>query len=145
DSWLTFHDPNSAWFSMGLDYSNSRFLCINAGPEPGSASQFVMTHEGKIGIGANPRAMFDVSMDIKNSTLGSVFGRLGEGGDVGDGTYLGVRGFGTQNDVYNGKAFSLEHSFYGVVNSSINFFRGTNSQDGFVTFNTYNSIERMRI
>jgi len=145
DSWLTFHDPDNAWFSMGIDYSNSRNFVINTGSDPGSASQFIMNYEGKIGLSANPRGTLDVSTDISNGKLGTVLGRLPEGNNIGDGTYLGVRGYNTQSNLYQGKSFSLEHSFYGNVNSSINFFRGPDVAGGYLTFNTNNNAESMRI
>lgn len=99
-----------------------------------------------LGIGTqNPAAFLDVGYFINNGALGTVFGRLAEGNSTGSGTFLGVRGFGTQQGDFGGKSFALEHSFYGVVNSSINFFRGGGTGGGFLTFNTQENIERMRL
>lgn len=56
---------------------------------------------------------------------------------------LGVKGYSTQP--VNCKSFAIEHSFYGITNSSINFFRGSSNSDGFISFNTYENVERMRI
>lgn len=100
----------------------------------------------KIGIGyQNPQAYLDVGYYIDNGALGTVFGRLQEGNSVGGGTYLGVRGYATQQNEYGGKSFALEHSFYGLINSSINFYRGGGTGGGFLTFNTEENIERMRL
>jgi hypothetical protein len=87
--------------------------------------------------------MLDVSTDISNSRLGSVFGRLGEGNTTGEGTFLGVRGYTTQPSYV--KSFAIGHSFYGYINSSINFFRGGDMTGGWLTFNTDDNTERMRI
>lgn len=92
----------------------------------------------------NPRALLDIGADISNQQLGAVFGRLVEGDNHGEGTFLGVRGFNTTDD-YGRKSFALEHSFYGIINNSINFFRGGSMEGGFIAFNTNVNIERMRI
>jgi len=98
-----------------------------------------------VGIGTtNPRAPLDVSADISGGILGSVLGRMPEGDGAGEGTFLGVRGFSTRI-INDSKSFALEHSFYGVVNSSINFFRGGDKNGGCMAFNTDSNIERMRI
>ena len=102
--------------------------------------------DGKLSIGGNnPKAPLDVQTFIPNGTLGSVFGRLEEGNVVGDGTYLGVKGHKTQGDPNTIKSFSLVHNFYGETNSSVNFYRGSGVLGGFLTFNTLNDTERMRI
>jgi hypothetical protein len=145
DSWLTFHDPGQFWYSMGIDRSNSGALSLNYGGVLNS-SQFVMTKGGDIGIGTGaPKAVLDVASFINGEKLGTVFGRLHEGNNSGSGTSLGVKGYGTQFHQYDGKSFAIEHSFYGEVNSSINFFRGGSRTGGFITFNTATNEERMRI
>jgi hypothetical protein len=68
---------------------------------------------------------------------------LGEGNSTGDGTFIGVTSYSTQP--CNTKSFSLEHHFYGYVNSSVNFFRGGSVTGGFLTFSTNDNSERMRI
>jgi hypothetical protein len=84
--------------------------------------------ESNVGIGTTmPRARLDVGAFINNGQLGTVLGRLEEGDGVGDGTYLGIKGYETQAGQYNLKSFALEHHFYGVTNSSINFYRGGDS------------------
>jgi hypothetical protein len=100
--------------------------------------------DGKVGIGsATPKAILDVTSFIENGALGAVFGRLPEGNGSNSGTFLGVRGYGTQP--IDSKSFAIEHSFYGQTNSSINFFRGDGASGGFVTINTDTNIERVRI
>ncbi len=67
DSWLTFHKSGSAWFSMGIDQSNSNNFSLNYGGTL-TSSQFVMTREGKIGIGtAVPQAIFNI---VHSGTIG---------------------------------------------------------------------------
>ncbi|SUJ02419.1 Uncharacterised protein [Sphingobacterium spiritivorum] len=117
-----------------------------------SAQGFAQTNtfpaSGPVGIGTtSPKAILDVAAPyIHNGRLGTVLGRLLEGDVTGEGTFLGVRGYGTQYSTqYGWKSFALEHSFYGYINSSINFLRGDDATGGFLTFNTDNNIERMRL
>jgi hypothetical protein len=105
---------------------------------------------GKVGIGTTgPQAFLDIAANLDVTTapgkLGIVLGRLQEGAPVGDGTFLGVRGYGTSTTLFSGKSFALEHNFYGITNSSINFYRGLGTTGGFLTFHTNNNVERMRI
>ena len=105
-----------------------------------------LTNEGNVGIGTTtPAAKLDVGALIDNGQTGTIFGHLTEGNPTGDGTYLGVKGYETQMSSYNGKSFAIEHHFYGQTNSSINFFRGGAMIGGFITFNTDNNSEKMRI
>ena len=100
--------------------------------------------QGYVGIGTlNPRSILDVGQFIPNGALGAVFGRLTEGDAQGTGTFLGVKGFGS--DVLGGKSFSIVHNFYGETNSAINFHRGNSITGGFISFNTDADIERLRI
>lgn len=99
---------------------------------------------GDVGIGTtSPRSALDVARFIPNGALGTVFGRLTEGDDEGNGTFLGVRGFVT--NVLNSRSFSIIHNFYGQTNSSINFLRGNSITGGSITFSTNSDIERVRI
>ncbi|HEX8576837.1 MAG TPA: hypothetical protein VF677_11140, partial [Flavobacterium sp.] len=102
---------------------------------------------GNVGIGTTiPQAKLDVGADISNGQLGTIFGRMPEGNTQGNGTFLGVKGYATQgSDANNIKSFSIEHNFYGQTNSSINFFRGGDVIGGFITFNTSDNSEKMRI
>jgi hypothetical protein len=102
---------------------------------------------GNVGIGTiAPQAKLDVASDISNGQLGTVFGRLEEGNTQGNGTFLGVKGYTTYGpDPSNVKSFSIEHNFYGQTNSSINFYRGGDKIGGFLTFNTSDNSEKMRI
>ncbi len=109
-------------------------------------SRVLMENNHRVGIGTtSPRAFLDVAYDISNGQLGTVLGRLPEGNGDGDGTFLGVRGYATQGVADHVKSFAIEHSFYGIVNSSINFFRGGGKEGGYLTFNTYTNNEQMRI
>jgi len=132
----------SASGEWGLDF---RVENQTSASNPSQSRMFIKP-DGKIGIGTtSPKAVLDVSAYIENENLGIVYGRLYEGYSNGDGTYLGVKGYGTQNSSYNGKSFSIVHNFYGETNSSINFFRGGGTTGGFLTFNTKDNEERMRI
>jgi hypothetical protein len=112
-----------------------------------TGSSVMQITNGNVGIGtANPRANLDMAKDISNGQLGTVFGRLPEGDGSGLGTYLGVKGYATQgDDPYNVKSFSIVHDFYGQTNNSINFYRGGGVLGGFMTFNTSDNTEKMRI
>lgn len=62
DSHLRFHDPNSAWFSMGIDFTDGRKYKLNYGGTVGENNHFVMTSDGKVGIGLNaPAGALDVN------------------------------------------------------------------------------------
>ena len=99
---------------------------------------------GNVGIGTiAPRAVLDITKNTGNGILSTVFARLPEGDNIGDGTFLGVRGYNTT--VVDGKSFSIEHSFYNITNSSINFFRGGSTSGGGISFSTNNNTEQMRI
>jgi len=112
------------------------------------AQQNTFTNNGsKVGIHTlQPIAILDVSADLTNGKLGTVMGRLPEGNHQAEGTFLGVRGYDTYFNAVSGlKSFAIEHSFYGFINSSINFFRGPDTKGGFITFNTSDNIERLRL
>ncbi|MFI5161973.1 MAG: hypothetical protein ACHQHN_11885 [Sphingobacteriales bacterium] len=105
---------------------------------------------GNVGIGTTtPAAVLDVATPLPPGNLGTVLARLAEGNSAGGGTYLGVKGYNTQangNVTYpNIVSFAIEHSFYGVTNSSINFLRGDDVTGGSISFNTNNNSEVMRL
>ncbi|MDB5002086.1 MAG: hypothetical protein JWQ34_311 [Mucilaginibacter sp.] len=109
-------------------------------------------NSGYVGIGTTtiPACPLDVATLLNYGDLGTVLGRLPEGTGTGSGTFLGIRGYATQlghgmTDWRNIKSFAIEHSFYGDVNSSINFYRGLGTTGGSMSFNTDNNIERVRI
>ncbi len=99
--------------------------------------------QGRLGIGtAAPRAPLDVTPATVNA-IHSILARLPEGDATGAGTFVGVQAL--NSTVVNGASFSLQHRFYGDLNSSINFHRGGSSLGGFLSFSTNNGTERMRI
>ena len=107
---------------------------------------YVDSTNNRVGIGTtSPGADLDVGGTTQEGALRNVFARMSEGDTVGDGTYLGVRAWATQPNQYGGKAFSLEHSFYGDINSSINFYRGGSTTGGFIRFATNNGTEQVTI
>ncbi|MGJ1448157.1 hypothetical protein ACR79S_15065 [Sphingobacterium spiritivorum] len=124
-----------------LNFLVSLLLCINIT----NAQTNTFPASGSVGIGTtSPKAILDVAVPyINNDRLGTVFGRLEEGDETGSGTFLGVQGTGT--NVIGGKSFSLIHSFYGQINNAINFHRGESVTGGFISFNTNNNTERMRL
>lgn len=76
------------------------------------------------------------SNSLSTNTLKTVLARLSEGSDQGEGTFLGVKSYYSQvTDGYPDgkvKSFSLEHKFYGKINSSIDFFRGSDVLGGYI-------------
>jgi hypothetical protein len=116
-----------------------------------SYAQNTFPSTGSVGIGTtSPGSVLDVGKLLNSGELSTVLARLSEGNWTGGGTYLGVKGYGTQptvntpgiNDI---KSFSIEHSFYGLTNSSINFLRGGSGTGGSISFNTNDNTEKMRI
>ncbi|RZJ76952.1 MAG: hypothetical protein EOO45_00275 [Flavobacterium sp.] len=128
-----------SFFDQGLFFRKTN---NNAGQ---AWSRILLENNGQVGIGTSaPRASLDVAANINEGKLGVVLGRLLEGDHVGDGTFLGVRGYNTTT-AHGFKSFGLEHSFYGVINSSVNFLRGGGVSGGCITFNTNTNVERMRL
>ncbi|NQX42742.1 hypothetical protein SAMN05421820_11214 [Pedobacter steynii] len=116
-----------------------------------SYAQNKLQESGNVGIGTtSPQALLDVGKLLTPGELGTVLARLQEGNYMGDGTYLGIKGYETQTStaipsLYDIKSFALEHSFYGNTNSSINFLRGPSYTGGSISFATDNNTEKMRI
>lgn len=118
------------------------FRKVNTNPSQ-PWSRVLMETNGKVGINTtNPRAALDLGI-VDTNKLANVLSRLPEGDGSGEGTYLGIRNGNTQS--INVNSFSIEHRFYGTLNSAITFNRGMGSEDGFITFSTMNGQERMRI
>lgn len=104
------------------------------------------SNTGYVGVGtANPQALLDVGKEINGGAVGTVLARQSEGDGTGTGTSLNAKAWETQFTNFNGKSFSLEHSFYGLVNSSINFYRGASQTGGYMAFATNNGKEQMVI
>jgi len=75
DSKLRFHDPSNAWYSMGIDVSDSRKFKINYGGNVGDSSHFTMTTSGNVGIGtASPGEKLSVNgtLDMMNHKIKNV-------------------------------------------------------------------------
>jgi hypothetical protein len=158
-SGTTFNSDNSdpIWLSRYNILSDQSELRVNLGDNIQAADKFhigttnggafvthaAVTAEGRFGIQTDaPRAFLDVSNTSLNQ-LKSVLARLPEGNATGNGTYLGVTSEASQP--VNVTSFSIQHRFYNVLNGSIDFERGAGNNDGYITFNTLNNIERMRI
>ncbi|OXA94870.1 vacuolar protein sorting family 37 protein [Flavobacterium hercynium] len=134
-----------AGMDMGFD-GQKGFIKFSAHTGNGYRNNilYMRGNDGYVGLGTNaPRAALDVANIIGNGLLGTVFGRLPEGDTSGEGTFLGVRGYG--NSIVNGKSFAIEHSFFGITNSSISFFRGGSTIGGGISFSTNNNTEQVRI
>jgi hypothetical protein len=117
----------------------------NAGLAPDMHSM-TWQYNGNVGIGTEvPKALLDVGKPSNNGALTTALSRQIEGNGDGDGTFLGTRAWETQVSSYSGKAFSLEHGFYGSTNSSINFYRGGGWTGGHIRFATNNGTEQMII
>lgn len=137
---------NEKTFEISNLDGTSKTALFHVNNDLASSRVYLVPNGGKVGIGGTTaKAYLDVSSDISNGKLGTIFGRLPEGNTSGDGTFLGVRGYETQNVNYNLKSFAIEHSFYGQVNSAINFYRGGSTTGGFITFNVNNNNEVLRI
>ncbi|MDL2323154.1 SlyX family protein [Bacteroidales bacterium OttesenSCG-928-A17] len=102
---------------------------------------------GKLSVGVFfPQAPLDVTENTPNS-LKSVLARLGEGTSTGEGTYLGVKSYDTQpidgneSDCDKVKSFSIEHKFFGELNSAINFYRGNSTTGGSIKIAVDNGTE----
>lgn len=108
--------------------------------------------EGDVKIGKDTERKLDVNgtmrgwtldcTDTSTSKLKSVLARLSEGNTTGKGTFLGVKSYDSQP--IQSKSFSIEHSFYGSLNSSINFYRGSGTTDGTLGIAVNNGTEIAR-
>ncbi|SES29612.1 hypothetical protein [Pedobacter rhizosphaerae] len=142
-SGLKVGDLGEQQYAIQLEGNSNSLGFLSKGR--GNLPNMVLTQAGKIGLGTpSPRAFLDVANYCNDLQLSCVLGRLEEGDATGDGTFLGVRGYNTTNN-YDRKSFALEHSFYGVINSSINFYRGGSITGGGISFNTNANEEKMRI
>src|SRR6185503_18572487 len=95
---------------------------------------------GNVGIGtSDPKAPLDIGDSSKN-TMKAILARLPESYP---GTYLGVKAYDSTPNP--DKSFAIEHHFYSQLNSAINFHRGGGQLGGYITFDTYNGTEKMRL
>lgn len=101
----------------------------------------VITDNGLQTISGGLNANTLGSTSLSANTLKTVLARLSEGNNEGEGTYLGVKSYDTQvtQDLPEGKvkSFSIEHKFYGKINSSIDFFRGGGMASGYIGITVY--------
>jgi hypothetical protein len=128
---------------MYLNYGKQGFHIRNND----STTAMFIKPDGNVGIGtANPRSKLDFAQVTSTAagTLNTVFARLSEGDGEGAGTYLGVSAYATQAPI-NIKSFAIEHSFYGNINSSVNFCRGGSKTGGYITFNVDKNTELVKI
>jgi hypothetical protein len=152
-SWATHNSSQTqlaGWVSMLMDadattapFTEMQFATANGGlPQV----QMKLSPLGYLGIGVSTlgvtRAPLDVMTPVTNTTT-SILGRLPEGDNIGSGTYLGIATYNT--NVLNAPSFALEHRFYGRLNSAINFNRGGDMLNGFITFATNDGTEKMRL
>ena len=95
NSWLTFHDPGNAWYSMGLDVSDGRKFKLNSGGAVGgdNPNHFTMLSDGKIGIGkSDPAHTLDVNGTINAKEIRVNGQPLSSGGGGAAGTATGSGG-----------------------------------------------------
>jgi hypothetical protein len=87
DAKLRFHLPDKAWYSMGIDQSDSRKFKLNYGGDIGESPHFVMTSGGNVGIGTSePDTKLHVAGDIHANAIMSEAGLTYFMGNVGIGT-----------------------------------------------------------
>lgn len=149
--------PESAEFRLGHGgpgvWGSQLDLYVNGANNTSDIpDQHAMTwqYNGNVGVGTNnPRSLLDVGRHVRDGVTSAILSRMEEGDTQGEGTFLGIKAWETNvpglGSSYNGKSFSLEHSFYGQVNNSINFFRGYGMTGGFMSFATQDGTEKMRI
>ena len=110
----TLNSGNVAKMVMGFDGATA-YLNFGAHNRNGYRDNisYVRGIDGNVGIGTtNPTAYLDMANYIPNEQIGTIFGRLGAGDNVGSGTFLGVQGYATQGSDYgNVKNFSIVHNF----------------------------------
>lgn len=93
DPWITFHDPNNYWYSMGIDRSNNGVFILNNGGTLGTYPHFVMNNTGFVGIGSfNPIDELDVNGRGRFRRQGSTTSGFTIGPDA-----LSLRGWGPNN------------------------------------------------
>ncbi|OKS84904.1 hypothetical protein RG47T_0342 [Mucilaginibacter polytrichastri] len=156
----TRHDGSIMWWSSGsasrisatgdvFNFSiwSSTTPNVTLASAVGGSSSF----QGKLGIGTpTPQAWLDIGTTANSGDLTAVLSRLSEGNTNNGGTYLGIKAYDSQptattSNLSDIKSFAIEHSFYGITNSSVNFLRGQGRNGGSISFNTNDNSEKMRI
>ncbi|MCH2217246.1 MAG: shufflon system plasmid conjugative transfer pilus tip adhesin PilV [Flavobacteriales bacterium] len=135
DSWLTFHDPNNYWFSMGIDRSKGGVLSLNNGGSL-TSTQFVMNSSGNIGLGlSNPSGRLHVKGEtyIDGGWLrvlgnkGLYFQNYGGGLYMKDNTW--IRTSGNKSFYHNSGTMRTDGTFQ-VGSSGSRFLVKTNGNVG---------------
>lgn len=117
----------------------------------GNIEKVRIKNNGFVGLGTtDPQAFFDIGYTGSSGQLSAILARLPEGNGSGAGTSLNVRTYDSQptdvvSNIENVKSFAIEHSFYSLTNSAINFYRGHGGTGGSIGFSTNNNNEQMRI
>jgi hypothetical protein len=93
----------------------------------GGTRMTILNSNGNVGIGGGqPQFPLDILSTTPN-TMKAALARLSEGTN----TYLGIKSYDSQPT--HCKMFSIEHMFYNTLNGAINFWRGNDMYDGFIT------------
>jgi hypothetical protein len=109
NSYIKFgDDKNHGWFSL----YNNKIAVIN----------------GSVGIGGDTQPYYPLDIrEMSPNTMKAALARLSEGTN----TYLGVKSYDSQP--VRCKMFAIEQIFYNTLNGAINFWRGGDKHDGFIT------------
>lgn len=151
DSWLTFHDPDNYWFSMGIDHSNGGTFTLNSGGTLGSTSQFVLTSSGQVGIGLDkPTSLLHLMshssrIQVQSGTASgaSEVNLINDSGTAGlsIGSYGATYSQATNYARPNGASLHTTSSVAGAAGIAI----AARNTSGYITFHTGGDTERMRI
>lgn len=118
DSWITFHDNDDMWYSMGIDYSDARKFKLNYGGVVGEQTHFVMTNTGNVGIGSSsPSNRLEVMTDFNAATTTTLF--------------VGQNHNFAANTGYYGLGFQFEHvdgTSAGKLGHIVSWFANTPSK-----------------
>lgn len=105
----------------------------------GETTMMTLNSNGNVGIGnhstnpIDPMAPLDV-MDVSHNKIKSILARTDEHPNA----YLSVK---TYDNTPYGRMFAIEHIFYNVLNSSIEFMRGGGTYGGRIKFRVHTGTE----
>lgn len=121
DSKIRFHDPSNAFYSMGIDVSDSRKFKLNYGADVGEATHFVMTTGGNIGIGTvSPAQPLHINGIARADGGFQVDGNRVVGAD-GDNIYVYSRVIGNQSTVHQDGMY-LNYNSSGGTAADLRFY-----------------------